>query len=92
MTTLKLNKKLLKLLLMVEYYCKLKAKEDELLNKNIDYYEKTRQYYFDLPDQLIDELGLAKNEACFEAIWHFNITDEMTATPFNELDKFEFKY
>jgi hypothetical protein len=43
-----------------------------------DWLSKTREYFFSLPDDLIAELGLKKNELCLMAILDFKLSNELT--------------
>jgi hypothetical protein len=89
--TLKLNSKLLSVLLLVR-----KRKELALVESDLEFttswYADTRESFFALPDRLVSGLGLAKNIKCFRAIEGFRVPEEWLTTEAHELNQFEFCY
>lgn len=57
-----------------------------------DWLTRTRNYYFSIDGDFIHQIGLIKNEYCFKAILDFRVTDEITNTNYDELNKFTFSY
>ena len=57
-----------------------------------DWYSDTKNSFFALTDDLVDGIGLAKNEMCFRAIEGLTIPNEWLTTKAHELNKFEFSY
>ncbi len=93
MTTLQLNDKLLSVL------CAVKAKQNLAVNEvsldcfTNDWAKSLRDYFYKtLPDELIDEVGLKKNEFCIRAIERLEIPDAWMATEISELGQFTFSY
>jgi hypothetical protein len=90
-TSLKLNSKLLSVLQLIQYRKRLAIVESRL-ELTSDWYADTRGSFFSLPDNLVNDLGLAKNEMCFRAIEGLIIPKEWLSTEAHELNKFEFSY
>jgi hypothetical protein len=55
-----------------------------------NWHARTRQYFRDLPDELMKAAGIHKNEADFECVLDFVITDEMLNAEFEKLGRFSF--
>ena len=91
MTTLKLNDKLLSVLMLIQQRKALAITESEL-NLTTDWLGDTKKAFFALPDTLCSEIGLIKNNFCFNAIERLSIPGEWLNTDVNELDKFEFSF
>jgi hypothetical protein len=91
MSTLTLNDKLLSVLQLIQFRKNLALVESQL-ELTSDWYADTRESFFSLPDDLVDGLGLAKNEMCFRAIEALTIPKEWLTTEAHELNKFEFSY
>lgn len=91
MKSLKLNGKLLNLIHLIQAKKTLSLNESQM-NLTSDWHNATKQYFEALDNKLIDDLGLAKNYYCLEAILAFNITDEMNRTNTEDLGKFSFSY
>jgi hypothetical protein len=91
MKTLKLNSKLLSVLQLIQYRKQLALVESQL-ELTSDWYSDTRSSFFSLPDDLISEVGLVKNEFCFRAIESLTVPKEWLSTEASLLNKFEFSY
>lgn len=62
------------------------------IHPNDDHLTRTRRYFFDMSDEVIEAAGLAKTEECFCAICVYQVTPEMRGMPFNNLSRYEFSY
>ena len=91
MATLTLTPKLLDVLCLVTSKVKHLICESELgLSDN--WMDDFRKYYFGLPDELLKEVGLKKNEFCFRDLMQFTVPAEwMNATP-EQLAQYSFSY
>lgn len=62
------------------------------MHSNDVYVSRTRNYFFELDNALIDSAGLVKNEDCFDAICRYKITPDMGRTKFEHLGQYSFSY
>lgn len=79
MTKLKISNELL---LVIQLIQTKKAHELILseLGLNDDWYEKTRESFFHLPNSVISQSGLQKSNKCFDAICRFSLPAISIAT------------
>ena len=54
------------------------------------YKPKTKEYYFNMDDDVLNSVGLKKNNFDFDRILMYKLTDEINNTEFYQLEKFEF--
>lgn len=59
---------------------------------NTDWYASTKSYFFNLPDELLAECKLVKNNYCFEALQRFSVTNKINNSENTDLKKFEFSF
>ena len=69
--------------------CSLCSAKSEIID---DHLARTRNYFFAMSDDLVQSLGLAKNEYCFEAICRFEISPEIVRAESEDLGKYTFSY
>ena len=92
MSQLKLNMDLLDVLLAVSYKKKLSIIESHCDGFESDWYQVVRKYYFSLPNSLLDEVGLKKNERCVRAVINFKVPCFWSTLESNALSEFSFSY
>jgi hypothetical protein len=91
MITIKLNMNLLQVIGLVQSK-KQNALYESELGLCSDWVKSTKDYFFALPDNLVTELGLKRNEACFHAISKFDITEEIEYTFSSDLHLYKLNY
>jgi hypothetical protein len=91
MKTLTLNKKILGIIILMQDKKRLSISES-ILDIKCDWLKNVRSYYFDLPDHILVDTGLVKNEYCLSAILRFDITSEILSTESDDLKLFTFTY
>lgn len=93
MTTLTLNEKLLTVLAALKAKQKLAVIECSIDGFSSDWRKVLKDYFFkQLSDELIEEVGLKKNEFCLMAVERLEIPEEWMFTKSTELDHFSFSY
>ena len=92
MSKLTLTPKLLNVLLAIGHKKALAITESNLDGFESDWLKEVRQYYFSLPDSLLNAVSLKKNENCARAIICFTVPQEWLEVDECDLSKFEFCY
>lgn len=91
---MKLNKALILLISLIQAYIKYNIDfgilNDSHGDSKIDWYSKANEYYYSLDDKYFDAAGIIKNEWYFKQIIHFDISNEIDRTKYDQLDKFIF--
>lgn len=94
---MKLNETLLYIIATVQEYKKFLATKNHLEaitqtgeKGKMDFYKKTKEYYFNMDDDVLNSVGLKKNNFDFDRILMYKLTDEINNTEFYQLGKFEF--
>jgi hypothetical protein len=91
MKTLPLSMDLLNVIVLIQAKKNL-AIDESILMLIQDWQSATREYFFALPNHLVDGNGLARNEYCFNALLGFTVTQEMIGTQPEHLSSFPFTY
>ena len=92
MKTLKLSEKLLTVLTALKDRQALAITESSLFDDKKDWQKALREYFYSLPKELTDEVGLDRNELCIRAVEWLEIPQEWNETDFDELSQFTFSY
>lgn len=59
-------------------------------NKNSDWYNQVKKYYFELPIEILDRAGLRKNSYEFDTILSYNVDEKILNSTEEELEQFDF--
>jgi hypothetical protein len=89
--TLTMNRKLLQVLIAIKSRQEL-AINESILGLEENWTKALRKYINALPDELIAQVGLAKNEFCIRAIESLTIPDAWLSLEDKGLKHFTFKY
>jgi hypothetical protein len=57
-----------------------------------NWYEQIKKWFYDQPQEEMDELGIHLNDLTFTTLINMQIPDEWTSTLFSELDQFQVKF
>lgn len=88
-----LNKDLLSIIIAIQSKKQFSINESILgLDNSEDWLQVVQDYYYNLPDDLVHNNGLKKNQYCFDALLNFNLTPYIMKTKSSKLGNFEFKY
>lgn len=79
---IKMTRKLLDLIILIQEFKKHIVNENFFYDLNMDSYELTKQYYNNIDEDILKDLGLSKNNMSFEYVLYFKITDELMKKEF----------
>jgi hypothetical protein len=88
-TMRKLNKAALDIVSAIQALQSFAIRDASVTGKNKDWMKACRDYYVRIPDQLMREAGLVKNEYDFRLALDFQVSEEMQRTAYFLLDKFD---
>jgi len=102
MTELKLNVKLLSLIILIQtamdlYLCESSLQQDEpnlFTNKPDPFFWSDRllTYFIGIDANVVESIGLRQNQECLDALVKFKVHPEMKRALDDELEKYTFTY
>lgn len=87
---MKLNKKLLNLIIMLQDYKRFSISRNIAYGGSIDWYGNTKAFYYDIPDVHFEEAGIKQNRYNFDKMLDYVVTEEIKSAYPNNLDSFTF--
>ena len=59
-------------------------------NKNSDWYNQVKKYYFELPTEILDKAGLRKNSYEFNKILSYDVNEKILNSTEEEVKEFDY--
>lgn len=84
-----LNKETLDIICAVQDYKKFIISNNILFNKE-DGYEKVKEYYYSIPNDIFDKSVLRKNKLDLKKCMLFELSDDILDCDYDHLSKFKF--